>query len=200
MERNLTVLQTDNKSNNKRYIVQQNVYNESVGIKRSLLICWTSSKNNEVGLFLINWLIRLLYKIQRLPFFWKLFARNMICLIIVSRGGWFGGSIVFQDDAMAMLLYWRKCLLLIMEKGNSVDMWQRRTRNMWWWRTTLIKFKRCYWMTASLYRKYHTFSDHESEQQHRTMTFVQFPNHPLLLTMVWLILISFLLVQFQIII
>ena len=26
-------------------------------------------------------------------------------------------------------------------------------------------------MTASLYRKYNTFSDRESEQQHRTMTF-----------------------------
>ena len=50
-------------------------------------------------------------------------------------------------------------------------------------RTTLIKSKRCYWMTASLYRKYNTFSGRESEQQHRTMTFVELPNHPLLLTM-----------------
>ena len=32
-------------------------------------------------------------------------------------------------------------------------------------RTTLIKYERCYWMTASLYREYNTFSDHESEQQ-----------------------------------
>ena len=39
-------------------------------------------------------------------------------------------------------------------------------------------------MTASLYRKYNTFSDRESEQQHRTMTFAKLPNHPLLLTMV----------------
>ena len=36
--------------------------------------------------------------------------------IIVSRGGWFGSSIVFQDDAMVMLLYWRKCLLLVGER------------------------------------------------------------------------------------
>ena len=36
--------------------------------------------------------------------------------IIVSRGEWFGSSIVFQDDAMAMLLYWRKCLLLVGER------------------------------------------------------------------------------------
>ena len=35
---------------------------------------------------------------------------------IVSRGGWFGSSIVFQDDAMVMLLYWRKCLLLVGER------------------------------------------------------------------------------------
>ena len=40
-------------------------------------------------------------------------------------------------------------------------------------------------MTASLlYRKYNTFSDRESEQQHRTMTFAELPNHPLLLTYV----------------
>ena len=47
-----------------------------------------------------------------------------------------------------------------LEKGNSMDTWR--------WRTTLIKSERCYWMTASLYRKYNTFSDRE--QQHRTMT------------------------------
>ena len=35
---------------------------------------------------------------------------------IVNRGGWFGSSIVFQDDAMVMLLYWRKCLLLVGER------------------------------------------------------------------------------------
>ena len=35
---------------------------------------------------------------------------------IVSRGGWFGSFIVFQDDAMVMLLYWRKCLLLVAER------------------------------------------------------------------------------------
>ena len=43
--------------------------------------------------------------------------------------------------------------------------------------------ERSYWMTASLYRKYNTFSDRESEQQHRTMTSAVLPNHPLLLTM-----------------
>ena len=37
-------------------------------------------------------------------------------LHIVSRGGWFGSSIVFQDDAIVMLLYWRKCLLLVGER------------------------------------------------------------------------------------
>ena len=63
-----------------------------------------------------------------------------------------------------------------LEKGNSMDTWR--------WRTTLIKSERCYWMTASLYRKYNTFSDRKSEQQHRTMTFAELPNHPLLLTMV----------------
>ena len=46
------------------------------------------------------------------------------------------------------------------------------------------KSERCYWMTASLYSKYNTFSDRESEQQHRTMTFAELPNHPHLLTMV----------------
>ena len=42
-------------------------------------------------------------------------------------------------------------------------------------------------MTASLYRKYNTFSDRESERQHRTMTFAELPNHPLLLTMIALV-------------
>ena len=32
-------------------------------------------------------------------------------------------------------------------------------------------------MTASLYRKYNTFSDRENEQQRRTMTFAELPNH-----------------------
>ena len=43
-----------------------------------------------------------------------------------------------------------------------------------------IKPKRCYWMTASLYRKYNAFSDRESaqtEQKHGTMTFVGLPGH-----------------------
>ena len=40
----------------------------------------------------------------------------------------------------------------------------------------LIKSERCYWITTSLYRKYNTFSDRESEQEHRTMTFVELPN------------------------
>ena len=35
---------------------------------------------------------------------------------IVSRVGWFESSIVFQDDAVVMLLYWRKCLLLVGER------------------------------------------------------------------------------------
>ena len=63
-----------------------------------------------------------------------------------------------------------------LEKGNSMDTWR--------WRTTLIKSKRCYWMTASLYRKYNTFS--ESEQQHSTMTSAEglLQTHPLLLTMI----------------
>ena len=81
-----------------------------------------------------------------------------------------------------MLLYWRKCYWL--EKGNSMDTWRRRTHNTWRWRTTLIESERCYWMTASLYRKYNTFSDRESEQ-HRTMTFAELLNRPLLLTMLW---------------
>ena len=70
-----------------------------------------------------------------------------------------------------------------LEKGNSMDTWRRRTHNTWRCRSTLIKSERCYWMTASLYRKYNAFSDRESEQQHRTMTFTELPNRPLLLTM-----------------
>ena len=73
-----------------------------------------------------------------------------------------------------------------LEKGNSMDTWRRRTHNTWRWRTTLIKSERCYWVTASLYRKYNTFSDRESEEQHRTMNFVELPNHPLQLTMLCL--------------
>ena len=105
-----------------------------------------------------------------------------VCLTIVSRGGWFRSSIVFQDDAMVMFIGESDCYWL--EKGNSMDTWWRRTCNMWRWRTTLIKSKHCYWMTASLYKKYNTFSDRENDQ-HRTMTFAELPNHPLLLTMVW---------------
>ena len=103
-----------------------------------------------------------------------------VCLTIVSRGGWFRSSIVFQDDAMVMFIGESDCYWL--EKGNSMDTWWRRTCNMWRWRTTLIKSKHCYWMTASLYRKYNTFSNRENDQ-HRTMTFAELPNHPLLLTM-----------------
>ena len=35
-----------------------------------------------------------------------------------------------------------------------------------------------------IYKKYNTFGDRESEQQHRTINFAELPNHPLLLTMV----------------
>ena len=105
-----------------------------------------------------------------------------------NEGGWFGSSIVFQHDTMVMLLYCiGESVCYWLEKGNSMDTWRRRTHNTWRWRTTLIKSERCYWMTASLYRKYNTFSDCESEQQHRTMTFAELPNHPLLLTLVCLI-------------
>ena len=42
---------------------------------------------------------------------------NLVYVIIVSiEGGWFGSSIVFQDNAMVMLLYWKKCLLLVGER------------------------------------------------------------------------------------
>ena len=34
-----------------------------------------------------------------------------------NEEGWFGSSIVFQHDTMVMLLYWRKCLLLIGERN-----------------------------------------------------------------------------------
>ena len=77
-----------------------------------------------------------------------------------------------------------------LEKGNSMDTWRRRTHNTWRWRSTLIKSERCYWMTASLYRKYNTFSDRDSEQQHRRMTFGELPNHPFLLTMVTLHIVN----------
>ena len=102
---------------------------------------------------------------------------------IVSRGGWFGSSLSFKMTQWSCYCigesacYW-------LEKGNSMDTWRRRTHNTWRWRTTLIKSERCYWITASLYSKYNTFSDRESEQQHRTMTFAELPNHPLLLTMI----------------
>ena len=70
-----------------------------------------------------------------------------------------GSSIVFQDDAMVMLLYWKKCLLLVGERKfyGHVTM-----------KVSLIMSERCYWMTASLYRKYNIFSDRENEHQHRT--------------------------------
>ena len=63
-----------------------------------------------------------------------------------------------------------------LEKGDSMDTWR--------WRIKLIKSERCYWMLASLYKKYNTFSDREREQQHRTITFAELPNHPLLLTII----------------
>ena len=69
-----------------------------------------------------------------------------------------------------------------LEIGNSMETWRQRTHNMWRWRTTLIKSERCYWMLASLCKKYNRFSDRgRGEQQHRTMTFAELPNHPLLL-------------------
>ena len=84
---------------------------------------------------------------------------------------------------MVMLLYWRKCLLLVGDVGErrfhghvTAKNSQHVTMKHY---IILIKSKRCYWMTASLYRKYNTFSDRESEQQHRIMTFAELPN-PLL--------------------
>ena len=53
------------------------------------------------------------------------------------------------------------------------------------YRTTLIKFERCYWITVVI-GLFITFSDRESDRQHRTMTFAELPNHPILLTMVYL--------------
>ena len=94
--------------------------------------------------------------------------------IIVSRGGWFGSSIVFQGDTIVMLLnYIGESVSYWLEKGNSIHTWLRRfTTRAWRWRTTHIKSERFYWTTASLYRTYNTFSDRKSEQQDRTMTFV----------------------------
>ena len=82
-----------------------------------------------------------------------------------------------SDDAMVMLLYWRKCLLLVGERKLHGHVTMKDYTNSI--RTLLLE-------TASLYRKYNTFSDRESEQQHRTMTFAELPNHPHLLTMLCL--------------
>ena len=62
------------------------------------------------------------------------------------------------------------------------------------------KLKRCYWMTASLYRKYNVFSSRESaqtEQNHRTMTFVGLPDLHVYfyLTMVIIIQYKYIIVQ-----
>ena len=83
-------------------------------------------------------------------------------LTIVSRGGWFGSSIVFQDDAVVMLLYWRKCLSLVGERKFYGHVTAKDSQHVTI-RTTLIKFEHCYWMTASLYRKYNMFSDRVTE-------------------------------------
>ena len=106
----------------------------------------------------------------------------MLRLCIVSRGGGLEAPLSFKMTQWSS--YWiGESVCYWLEKGNAMDTWRRRTRNTWRWRITLIKSERCYWMTASLYRKYNTFSDRESEQQHRTMTIAELPNHPLLLTM-----------------
>ena len=44
------------------------------------------------------------------------FQISITQVIVSSRGGWFGSSIVFQDDAVVMLLYWRERLLLVGER------------------------------------------------------------------------------------
>ena len=87
-------------------------------------------------------------------------------------------------NSHVIVLYWIKCLLLVGERKFYGHMTAKDSHNTWQWRTTLVRSERCYWMTASLYRKYNTFSDRESEQKHRTMTFAELPNHSLLLTMV----------------
>ena len=50
--------------------------------------------------------------------------------------------------------------------------------NTWRWRTTLNPNVAIGWLLH-----YTLFSHRKSEQQHRTMTFAKLPNHPLLLTM-----------------
>ena len=85
---------------------------------------------------------------------------------------------------MVMLLYWRKYLLLVGERKFYGYVMVKDSQHVTRKDNTIIKSERCYWMTALLYTKYNTFSDRESEQQHRTMTFAELPNHPLLLTMV----------------
>ena len=54
---------------------------------------------------------------------------------------WFGISIVFQDEAMVMLLYWTKCLLLVGER-KFYAVWTCDSEGLH------------YWMTDSLYRNY----------------------------------------------
>ena len=86
---------------------------------------------------------------------------------------WCNGHVIVLEKVF--VIGWRKKIIWTCEL--------QRTHNTWRWRTALIKSEHCYWMTTSLYRKYNTFSGRESEQQHRTMTFAELPNHPILLTM-----------------
>ena len=79
-------------------------------------------------------------------------------------------SIVFQDDAMVMLLYRRKYCYCFEKVFMSMNTWR--------WRTTLNPNVAIGWLLH-----YTLFSHRKSEQQHRTMTFAKLPNHPLLLTM-----------------
>ena len=61
---------------------------------------------------------------------WTEQSNNAIGRTTVSGGGWFGSSIVFQFDAMVMLLYWRKCLLLVGERKPYENLTAKDSRHV----------------------------------------------------------------------
>ena len=86
-------------------------------------------------------------------------------LTIVSRG-W--GMVVWKLHCLSR---WRSSHVIVLEKVFLVGerkfyghVTAKDSQHVTMKDYTIIKSERCYWMTASLYRKYNTFSDRESEQ------------------------------------
>ena len=68
--------------------------------------------------------------------------------------------------------------------GQSVCYWLEKENSMQYGHVT-AKGSIIGWLIHYTETTVYTFSDHESEQQHRTMTFAELPNHPCLLIIVW---------------